>query len=248
MCFPHGESWPALFVWRATGCGDAQHTGAGDAQIVADTPEQPIAPAAAAAPQAGIPGGMEPESSEQDTPPAGESDKAETLSLETKRKLDSENRSLRSRLADAEKKLREHDEAKLTEQERLTKRTLELEGRVTQLQEENKTLRTRGAIEKACAEAKIIDPDAAYRLLDLTHLEYDPESGDPTAASVKRAVDDLATAKPYLVVKTDAPAAPQFTGTVPLAGTPRPDAGRALSAQEEERRRALVFGRVRSSL
>jgi hypothetical protein len=45
-------------------------------------------------------------------------------------------------------------------------------------------------------ELGIIDPDAAYRLLDLAEVEYD-ETGRPT--NIERLLRDLVRKRPYLV-------------------------------------------------
>ncbi|MFE2409850.1 hypothetical protein ACFXDE_16055 [Kitasatospora sp. NPDC059408] len=54
---------------------------------------------------------------------------------------------------------------------------------------------------RAAASGRLADPADALALLDLEKLT--PEKGEPDAAAIKAALDELLTAKPYLAPKAD---------------------------------------------
>jgi len=102
-----------------------------------------------------------------------------------------ENADHRTKLRETERRLKELEDAKLSDAEKLQKRAEDGEKTVT-------TLRTRVAraeVKVAAVDAKIIDPDAAYRLIK-DEIEFDAE-GEPT--NVPALLEQLAKDKPYLV-------------------------------------------------
>jgi hypothetical protein len=153
---------------------------------------------------------------------------AEELAQEKDRKLDSENRSLRQRLAAAERRVQEHEDAKLSEQDRLQKRATELEAAVQQAQAAERTLRTRLAVERQARAMRLVDEDAAYRLLDQAAITYG-DDGEPT--NIDTLLKALVKAKPYLAQpeQPTAPTTPEYQRPAPIGATPRPENGRATS-------------------
>jgi exonuclease VII large subunit len=164
-----------------------------------------------------------------EAPPAGEQPSAdERISLDEARKLRQEAHSLRQRLAAAEKKVTEHEDAKLSEQDRLQKRATELEQQVQQAQAAERTLRTRLAVERQARAMHLVDEDAAYRLLDQAAITYG-DDGEPT--NVDTLLKALVKAKPYLAQPEQpaTPTTPEYQRPAPIGATPRPENGRATS-------------------
>jgi hypothetical protein len=151
---------------------------------------------------------------------------AEAISLDEARKLRQEAHSLRQRLAAAEKKVTEHEDAKLSEQDRLQKRATELEQQVQQAQAAERTLRTRLAVERQARAMRLVDEDAAYRLLDQAAITYG-EDGEPT--NVPDLLKALVKARPYLAQPEQLVATPETTRPAPIGATPRPVSVAAMS-------------------
>lgn len=102
-----------------------------------------------------------------------------------------ENADHRTKLRDTEKRLKELEDAQLSDAQKLQKRAEDGEKTVT-------TLRTRVAkaeVKVAAVGAKIIDPDAAYQLIK-DQIEFDAD-GEPK--NVPALLEQLAKDKPYLV-------------------------------------------------
>jgi hypothetical protein len=196
--------------------------------VTASEPGTAGAPAAPASqPQAGIPPTQETPPTE--APQAGEQPSAdERISLEEAKKLRQEAHSLRQRLAAAEKKVTEHEDAKLSEQDRLQKRATELEAAVQQAQAAERTLRTRLAVERQARAMRLVDEDAAYRLLEQAAITYG-DDGEPT--NVPDLLKALVKARPYLAQPEQpaAPTTPEYQRPAPIGATPRPENGRVTS-------------------
>lgn len=132
------------------------------------------------------------DSAAQDAAPA----EAQVAESEYVKKLRAEAAQYRTRLRELEAKVREDENAKLTEQERLQRRLAELEIAAAEkeriLQERTVEYETK----LKAASMGIVDPDAAWRLLDLAELEFD-ETGRPS--NLEAALQKLIKAKPYLV-------------------------------------------------
>ena len=239
---------------------------ADSAGSAAPTAAEPQA-GSAAAPQAGTPTTP---STAQAAAPAAASDESQadesgsdTLSRDEARKLRSEAAAMRRRLRELEDAKKAEDDAKLSEHERLLKRAAELEAQIAAAQAAGRLLRTRLAVEREARALRLVDEDAAYRLLDADAIEYDAESGEPK--NVRALLKKLADAKPWIVAPAPAPApdtgasaTPEAAGGLtfaqslaagtPLAGTPRPDGARELAAQEQQRLRAGVWERARAAV
>ncbi len=116
----------------------------------------------------------------------------------------------RKKAADAEAKLKELDDAKLSETERLTKRTAELEAELERERTGRHDALIRAAVEREAHQQGAVKADVVYRLIDRSAITLD-ESGEVKGAD--KAVKALLDAEPYLK------AAPAGTTAVP--GTPR---------------------------
>ena len=123
-------------------------------------------------------------------------------------KLRREAAEYRKRLRELEKALKEKEEAELSEQERLQRRVAEYEARLAELERDRQERTLQYEVKLRAAAMGIVDPDAAWRLLDLAAIEFD-EDGTPT--NIDEALEALVKAKPYLRSQ----AAPQVAPTNP---------------------------------
>ena len=86
-------------------------------------------------------------------------------------------------------------EAEMSELQKAQERAAQLEKQLADAAEKQKALMTQSDITAKAAKLGIIDPDAAYRLLDTSKLEYD-EAGQPTNSEAL--LTALLKEKPYL--------------------------------------------------
>jgi hypothetical protein len=100
------------------------------------------------------------------------------------------------RAAAAEAKAKELEEKDLSEQEKVAKRLPELEQQVNELSEENKGLKAKVAFLESSTHSWH-DPEAALKLVDLS--EVYAEDGSIDKKALKKAMDDLAKDKAFLV-------------------------------------------------
>jgi len=150
----------------------------------------------------------------------------ERFDAEYVRKLRAEAADYRKRLRELEGKVRAEEEAKMTEQERLQKRLVELEHQVTEYQQTVQGRTLEYEVKLHAARLGVVDPDAAYRLLDTREIEFG-EDGKP--ANVEKVLRALIAAKPYLAggggqVSPTNPALVHSTGSVRAAAR-RNDSG-----------------------
>ncbi|MFN2465391.1 MAG: hypothetical protein ABR598_03895 [Candidatus Dormibacteria bacterium] len=103
-------------------------------------------------------------------------------------RLEAENRKMAQRL-------KEIDDLKLTETERLTKEKADLERQKEEFERERVQTRVRNAIESGARKADFADPEDAHRFIDLEDVEYDKE-GQPK--NIKKLLDELLEKRPYL--------------------------------------------------
>jgi len=90
---------------------------------------------------------------------------------------------------------RQAEEAQKSEMQKLQERAAQLEKQLADAAEKQKALMTQNDIAAKAAKLGIIDPDAAYKLLDTSKLEYD-EAGQPTNSEAL--LTALLKDKPYL--------------------------------------------------
>lgn len=168
--------------------------------------------------QAPIESGQAPQTNQQESAPAGASQdqasEAERFDAEYVRKLRQEAAEYRKRLRELEQTVKQHEEAKLSETERLQKRLAELEREQAAWQRERQERTLKYETMLAASRLGIVDPEAAYRLLDLTKLEFD-EDGNPK--NLDKALQELVKAKPYLAGGQVMSGSP----TNPATGQPR---------------------------
>ena len=115
----------------------------------------------------------------------------------------------RKKLRDLEQTVKQHEEAKLSESERLQKRLAELEREQANYQRERQERTLKYETMLAASKLGIVDPEAAYKLLDLTRIEFDE---DGTPRNIEAALKELLKAKPYLAAQ---PAASSGSPTNP---------------------------------
>ena len=129
------------------------------------------------------------------------------------RKLRAEAAEYRKRLRELERAIKAHEEEKLSEHERMQRRVAELEREryEYELRLREHTLRYETMLR--ARELGIVDPEAAYRLLDLAEVEYD-EDGRPT--NLERLLRDLVRKRPYLLGSAGASATNPGRATVSL--------------------------------
>lgn len=103
------------------------------------------------------------------------------------------------------------EDAKLSQEERIAKQieTLQTqladkERREAELTKRVQEQALRFAVVTEAAKLQIVDPDAAYKLLDLSEVERDE---DGNATNLGKVLKDLVKAKPYLVAQQPTPAA-----------------------------------------
>lgn len=192
--------------------------------------------------------GQEPhqESRGQEPRPDGQEPVDERFDADYVRKLRAEAAEYRRRLRELEQTVKQHEEAKLSETERLQQRLAELEREQAAWQRERQEHTLRYETMLAASRLGIVDPEAAYRLLDLTALEFD-EDGRPQ--NLEQALKALLKARPYLA---GPPAATAGSPTNPATGQAR--AGTFTTSQVADRRfyeqhrdeilRALAEGRI----
>ena len=127
-------------------------------------------------------------------------------------KLRKEAAEYRKRLRELEKALKEKEEAELSEQERLQRRVAEYEARLADLERERQERTLQYEVKLRASQMGIVDPEAAWRLLDLSAIEFD-EDGMPV--NIEDALQELVKSKPYLRTQ----AAPSVSPTNPSRRT-----------------------------
>jgi hypothetical protein len=136
-----------------------------------------------------------------DAPAAPAADASEAISLEAARKLRSEHESLRARLRDAEAKLKGHEDAALSEQEKARKDATDAAARAQQAETRLRQVTTERAIERAARGLGLSDELAV--LLTAGHTwEYDDEGALTT--DVKSVLERLVKKHPQLVAQAAA--------------------------------------------
>lgn len=120
----------------------------------------------------------------------------ERFDAEYVRKLRAEAAEYRKRLRELEGKVKTEEEAKMSEQERLQRRLAELERKEIEYQQSLQARTLEYEVKLHAARLGIVDPEAAYRLLDLKQIEFN-DDGKPT--NIEEAMKKLIANKPYLV-------------------------------------------------
>lgn len=127
---------------------------------------------------------------------AGSGQEPEKFDASYVKQLRAEAASYRKRLADLEAKAKQDEDAKLSEADQLKKKLAELEAAAAQSAKVRQEQTTRYEVMLAASKLGIVDPDAAYRLLDQSTLEYG-EDGAPK--NIEAALKAMVGGKPWLV-------------------------------------------------
>jgi chromosome segregation ATPase len=137
---------------------------------------------------------------QQTAPPSSEEkeekSQKETFDAEYVAALRREAARYRTERKELEEKLKKLEEAQLSETERIANRLAELEKQQAEWMRERQELLVRSAVVSEAVGLNIIDPEAAFKLLDLASLQFD-EDGRPV--NIKDALTKLIKEKPYLV-------------------------------------------------
>lgn len=112
------------------------------------------------------------------------------------RKLRAEAAEYRRKLRELEAALKKREEAELSEVERVRGRLAEVERERIELERKMREHTTRYEVMLRAREMGIVDPDAAWRLIDVAEIEFD-EDGRPT--NLDRLLQGLVRRRPYLL-------------------------------------------------
>lgn len=200
------------------------------------TPAGAMPVAAGATPVQTPPPGGTPPPAEPPTPAApatGTTDGGtEPLGEPGLKALEDERRSRRDaekRASSAEDELKKLREASLTEAEKREQRLTDLERAEADWKRERQELRLSRDVERAAAKAGFIDPGDAWRLIDISSVEFDAEE---TAQNVDTLVSDLAKAKPHLISAGQPPPPPRPAGSFDTGLSGGPPGSRTYSREE----------------
>lgn len=98
--------------------------------------------------------------------------------IENLRGFEKKAKELEKAIAERDRKLQEIEDGKLSEMEKLNRRLSELETEKITWERERQEHRVGGAVREAAAKAGAVYPDAVYKLLDSSTLEFDAD-GNP---------------------------------------------------------------------
>jgi hypothetical protein len=98
------------------------------------------------------------------------------------------------------KKQKEAEEAQLSEMDKLKAKVTEQDTYRAQLEKTQREINTQYEIKLQALTLGISDPEDAYKLLDLSKLEFDEKTGKPT--NVEAVLRELVGSKPYLLGKS----------------------------------------------
>jgi hypothetical protein len=119
--------------------------------------------------------------------------------------LRSESAKYRRRAQEAEAKVKEHDEAQMSELEKAQTQATESQKEIEGLRNLLSAERTRNAVTLEATNMKFQDPADALAMIDVSELNIDDETGKPTTKSVQGALNRLVKDKPYLVGQVSEP-------------------------------------------
>jgi|LULM01.1.fsa_nt_gb phage I-like protein len=141
-----------------------------------------------------------------------------------------------SDLLEKAKKLEEMEQAQLSEQEKLTQRASEAERREADARAKVESTAISSAVKVRAIQLGIVDPDAAYLLMDRASVSYDAEND--TVNGIDDALNLLLDDKPYL--KNNAVRSPNINpeggqvAPVTRLSTEQKEAARLMGLSEEE--------------
>jgi hypothetical protein len=100
-----------------------------------------------------------------------------------------------TQLKDRAARADELEQAQLTEQEKLTQRATEAERLATEATSQMASVAISAEVRVQAVQLGVVDPDAAYLLMDRNSVSYDPATG---VTGAKEALTRLLEEKPYL--------------------------------------------------
>jgi hypothetical protein len=127
---------------------------------------------------------------------AGEQKTYDEAYVQQLRREAAENRVKRS---EAEKKLKEFEDAQLSEAEKAKKEASEAKAQLEQMQGQLRERTIRAEIGALAAKLKLADVDAAFQLMNRSAVEFDDEG---RAKNVEALLTSLVKDKPFLVSQT----------------------------------------------
>lgn len=153
--------------------------------------------------------------SNRDDQPTGQAPSMEDSELARARaeaaKHRTELRDTKKHLQELEQKLKERDDAEKTELQKATEKSTVLEAQIAKAEEKVRRLNIQNAVVTKAMKLDIVDPDAAFRLLDIDAVEFD---GD-TPSNIEDLLTKLVEDKPYLVSKAPAARPAKVASTQP---------------------------------
>jgi hypothetical protein len=157
-----------------------------------------------------------PPAGEPGTPPAGNPPSDPPKGQEPKvfdedyvKNLRDESAGYRKRAREAEGELQKLKDAQLSETERAKKEAADALAKAQRLESDLKAQSVRAEIAVLGSGLKIVDADAAYRLIDQAAIQFD-DTGRPS--NVKALLDQLVKDKPYLIEKAGVTTPPNNPG------------------------------------
>ena len=109
---------------------------------------------------------------------------------------------LEQQLIEAQTKLKEHEDAKLSDTEKLTNRNTELEASNIALEHRVQELTIGQSVRDAAAKAGAKYPDAVFKLVDLATVEFDK---DGTPKNLDKIVEGISKSYPDMFNGTNGP-------------------------------------------
>jgi hypothetical protein len=140
--------------------------------------------------------GQPPAGNPPSEPPSGQEPK--TFDEAYVKQLRTEAAGYRKRASEAETELQKIKDAQLSETERAKKEAADAQAKAQKLEADLKAQSVRAEIAVLGSGLKIVDADAAYRLIDQAAIQFD-DTGRPS--NVKALLDQLVKDKPYLIEK-----------------------------------------------
>lgn len=124
-------------------------------------------------------------------------------------------RSLEKQVEDLSGKISKHEDGQKSEVERLAQQVADLQGELTDKDNAIQEKAISTDVKLSASKMGIVDPDAAYRLIDPNEVNY--ENGE--VVGVEKALKNLLKERPYLKGETPQPPTPGAGGT-PVKGGP----------------------------
>lgn len=151
------------------------------------------------------------------TPPAGTADvttgqEPKTFDADYVSKLRAEAAAHRKEASELKQKVKEHEDAQLSETDRLTKQAQEAQEQARTATEKATQRITRAVAIAEASKLGFTDPSDAIALLDMSKIERD-DDGEPT--NIGDLLGVLATSKPYLLSTGSTDATPHVGATNP---------------------------------